>query len=111
MLLDVHLPVKHRSILEDSTYVQEPIELQSGDAFVIYSDGVLEAGIKQEIIDPDEDNPEEDAFGQERLEAVILENASLSAEALLDAISNAVTRHASGNKQYDDITLIVMKVE
>jgi len=98
-------------ILEDSTYNQEPVELQSGDVFVIYSDGVLEAGITQEPIDPDDDNPEEDAFGQERLEAAIVENASLPADALLDAISDAVTRYASGNKQFDDITLIVMKVE
>ena len=90
---------------EQCSYEQETIKLQPKDALVIYSDGVTDAGATPEAPNP------EDAFGQERLEAAIVANASLPASALLDAISDAVTRHASGNKQFDDITLIVMKVE
>ncbi len=38
-------------------------------------------------------------------------NASLSADALLNAISDEVTRYVGDGKQFDDITLIVMKVK
>ena len=92
-------------MLEDCSYEHETIELQPKDALVIYSDGVIDAGITLETTNP------EDAFGQERLETTIMDNASLSANAILEAISTAVSRHASGGKQFDDITLIVMKVE
>jgi len=92
-------------IFEHFIYDQETIELQPKDALVIYSDGVTDAGTTPESAGF------EDAFGQERLEAAIVANASLPASALLDAISGEVTRYASGSKQFDDITMIVMKVE
>jgi sigma-B regulation protein RsbU (phosphoserine phosphatase) len=92
-------------IFEECSYDQDTIELQPHDALVIYSDGVTDAGATPEAPNP------EDAFGQERLEATIVAHASLPAKALLEAISDEVTRYASGIKQFDDITLIVMKVE
>jgi len=92
-------------MLEQCSYEQETVELQTNDTFVIYSDGVLDAGITPEVGDP------EYGFGQERLEAAIVKNAALPAKALLDTISNEVKRYASGIKQFDDITLIAMKVE
>jgi sigma-B regulation protein RsbU (phosphoserine phosphatase) len=92
-------------MLEQCSYEQETIELQTNDILVIYSDGVIDAGIIPEIGNP------EDGFGQERLEAAIVKNNNLSANALLGEISNEVTRYASGIKQFDDITLIIMKVE
>ncbi|MBM3237211.1 hypothetical protein FJZ31_13040 [Candidatus Poribacteria bacterium] len=92
-------------IFEQCSYEQETIELHPNDALVIYSDGVTDAGATPEAPNP------EDGFGQERLEATIVANASLPANALLDAISDEVTRYASGNKLFDDITMIVMKVE
>jgi serine phosphatase RsbU (regulator of sigma subunit) len=93
-------------IFEYSSYEQEIIDLRQNDALVIYSDGVTDAGTT-----PESGSFEEDAFGQERLEETIVANAKLSANDLLDAISNEVVRHAGGGKQFDDITLIVMKVE
>ncbi len=92
-------------IFEECTYDQETIELQPQDALVIYSDGVTDAGTTPESVGP------EDEFGRERLEATVLAHAALPAGDMLDAISEEVIRHASGSKQFDDITLIVMKVE
>jgi len=92
-------------IFEESNYYQDTIKLQSDDALIIYSDGVTDAGTTPESADLEE------CFGQERLEAVIMANASLSADAILNAISDEVTRYAGDGKQFDDITLIVMKVE
>jgi serine phosphatase RsbU (regulator of sigma subunit) len=92
-------------MFEECSYEQETIELRPNDALVVYSDGVTDAGATPEAPNP------EDGFGQERLEATIMANSSLPANALLDVISDEVTRYASGNKQFDDITMIVMKVE
>lgn len=89
-------------VFEQCRYDQETIELQPQDVLVLYSDGVTDAGVTPET---------DDAFGEERLEAVVVTHASLPANALLDKISDEVARYASGHKQFDDITLIVMKVE
>ena len=92
-------------IFEHSGYYQDTIGLQSNDALVIYSDGVTDAGTTPESADLEE------CFGQERLEEIIIANAALSASELLDAITDEVIRFAGDCKQFDDITLIVMKVE
>ena len=92
-------------LFEYWNYEQDIIELRSKDALIIYSDGVTDAGTT-----PESENFD-DAFGQERLESMLLANANLPAEALLDTIFNEVTQHAAGSEQFDDITLIVMKVE
>ncbi len=102
-LLEVGGPLV--GIFDDSSYDQETIRLQSEDVLVIYSDGVTDAGTTPESLNLDE------AFGQERLEATILANASLPANAILDAIVKEVTRYVGSSKQFDDITLIVVKVE
>ena len=92
-------------IFEHCSYEHDIVRLKSGDALVIYSDGVTDAGTTPEAEDID------DAFGQERLESVIMANASLSADELLNTIAGEVTQYAAGSKQFDDITLIVMKVK
>ncbi len=89
-------------VFEQCSYDQETIELQPQDVLVIYSDGVTDAGVTPET---------DDAFGEERLEAVVVTYASLPAQAILDKISDEVAGYASGHKQFDDITLIIMKVD
>ncbi|MDQ1329387.1 MAG: phosphoserine phosphatase RsbU/P [Candidatus Poribacteria bacterium] len=92
-------------IFDDSVYEQETVKLQSNDVLVIYSDGVTDAGIDQET------GSENDAFGQQRLEEVIVANVSLPAEELLKSINDEVTKYAHKLKQFDDITLIVIKAD
>lgn len=91
-------------MFEHCTYDHGIVDLRPGDALVIYSDGVTDAGITMESDD------EDDAFGQDRLESLVVANATLTASELLDVISSEVTQYAAGGKQFDDITLIVMKV-
>ena len=92
-------------MFEQCSYSQATISLQSRDVLVIYSDGVTDAGTSADTDEPD------DAFGQERLETIIATHSTLSADALLDRIIAEVTGYANRQKQFDDITLIVMKVE
>jgi len=93
-------------VFDNFSYEQETIELRPDDVMVIYSDGVTDAGTTQESI-----TFEEDAFGQERLQSLITSNASLKSNEILNAISDEVKRYTGDSKQFDDITLIVTKVE
>ena len=48
-------------------------------------------------------------FGEERLIELVKENAARSASEIREAILTAVTDHAAGVPQSDDITLVVIK--
>jgi sigma-B regulation protein RsbU (phosphoserine phosphatase) len=85
-------------LIEDTTYVEQTVDLNVGDSLVVYSDGVSEAM-----------NESEEFFDDERLVAVVRQAAGLPAEAtgrrLLDAVSAFVGEAAPS----DDMSLIVVK--
>jgi sigma-B regulation protein RsbU (phosphoserine phosphatase) len=83
------------------SYTNTPIELQSGDRFLLYTDGIPEAS-----------NSAEEFFGEDRLKAFIEEWESLAADAFADALLARLS-HWSGSSrgaQTDDITLVVVDV-
>ncbi len=75
-------------------------KLASGDVLVIYTDGISEAG--------ERDDGEGEEFGEERLLAAIRNYQHRSAEEILDGILRQVDRF-SPDQQADDMTLIVGK--
>ena len=84
----------------DEVELQEvEIELTSGDIIVLYTDGVTEA------IDENEEQ-----FGQEKLIRVISENRNLSAHGIIGRVDEKVKEFAGKQSQFDDITLIILKV-
>jgi sigma-B regulation protein RsbU (phosphoserine phosphatase) len=94
-------------VLPDITIEQQQISLHAGDVLLFYTDGVTEAM-----------NENLDEFGMERLEAAgkmpVLDGVetavSHDAPSILDAITSAITTHTGATAQFDDITLVVMKV-
>lgn len=80
-------------------YTEQNITLRTGDLLVFYTDGVTEA--------LNEDETEE--FGKERLLDCIKNNRNSTAEEVQRNIIEEVLKFSKG-KQYDDITLIVIKV-
>ncbi len=80
-------------------YKEQKIPLSSNDLLVLYTDGVTES--------MNEDETEE--FGAERLLECIKRNRNKSADKIQQAIIEAIEAF-SHNIQYDDITLIVIKV-
>lgn len=80
-------------------YDQAVIELQPGDLLVCYTDGVTEA--------MSEDEAEE--YEEERLIECIRAHRGQSSGAIMQAIVDDVNQFSSGI-QYDDLTLIVIKV-
>jgi phosphoserine phosphatase RsbU/P len=73
----------------------ETLELQPGETFVLYTDGVSEAF-----------DPNEELFGEERLLALLQASPGRSARETTLGVLEAVRRHAAGAPQSDDITVV-----
>ncbi len=84
--------------LSASTYEEATHDFRPGDLLLVYSDGLTEAM---------SDGREE--FGEERAEAVLRAHHGASAQAVVDALVEAVRAHAGAVPQSDDITLLVVK--
>jgi sigma-B regulation protein RsbU (phosphoserine phosphatase) len=79
-------------------FEQREIDVEPGDLLVFYTDGVTES------MDADHQ-----IFGEDRLWDVIAANAGSSAQAVLDAIVDAVQDFAGSIAQSDDLTLFVVR--
>ncbi len=85
--------------LADVAYEVEAVELRPGDLIVAYTDGVTEAF-----------DPEEQEFGEDRLQEVVLAAAHLPVGVVADRIVEAVRMFVREAPQHDDITLVVARV-
>jgi sigma-B regulation protein RsbU (phosphoserine phosphatase) len=86
-------------VLDEITLESVKIPLKSGDLIVLYTDGVTEAV-----------NALDEEYGVERLTACVEKNSSETAKEIIDAIVADVTGFAGERPQYDDITIMVLKV-
>lgn len=86
--------------LENNVYEKEDINLSSGDIIIIYSDGITEAM-----------DANDNEFGEENLIRAITQNINLSAKNLTDKIITNIKSFVGDQKQFDDMTLIVIKKE
>ena len=78
---------------------EKVISLQRGDIVVLYADGVTEAI-----------NGKEEQFGKERLISIAEKNRNLPASELVRRIQQEVSAFSQGQPQFDDITLMILKV-
>jgi CHASE2 domain-containing sensor protein len=86
-------------VTEDAQYKQVQYDIEKGDTVVVFTDGVSEAR-----------NRKNQEFGTENIKNIILENAALSSEKILDIIKEKVFKFSYRCAQHDDITLIVLSV-
>ncbi len=84
-------------ISEDEKWERSTLGLESGDAFVLYTDGITEAK-----------NSEEMLFGEERLVESIKRNFASTAKELQEAILNDLKLFMAEDPQLDDIALAVL---
>ena len=80
------------------SYDEVEVALETGDVFVFYTDGVVDARAGRE------------EYGEERLHQGIEEHAALAAPALGDALLRGLEGFLDGESLVDDVTLIVIKV-
>ena len=69
-----------------------------GDLLVVQSDGIGEAM-----------NGNQEQFGEERLQSILLQQKHRSAEEIIDTVVKEVRNHAGAHPQSDDITIMVIK--
>lgn len=87
-------------LLEKTHFVPETFEFKPGDMFVAYTDGITEY-----------DNPEGDLFGQRRLENVLCQCRDKSSEEAIQCILDDLSDFGDGQRQRDDMTLLVMRAQ
>jgi sigma-B regulation protein RsbU (phosphoserine phosphatase) len=85
-------------LVGSSVYSEQVVELERGDVFVAYSDGVTEAR-----------NLNGDFFGTERFLRLLPSWRGLSVDSLGQAITGEVDRFVGEARANDDISLVILK--
>jgi sigma-B regulation protein RsbU (phosphoserine phosphatase) len=86
-------------IMSDITLEEKEVPLREGDVVILFTDGVTESI-----------NRKQEQFGQERLIKLIEENRTLSAREIVNKIEQKVAVFSEGQSQFDDLTLVAVKV-
>lgn len=86
-------------VIDNIELEETEIELTKGDVVVLYTDGVTEAISENK-----------ERFEQERLTKVITKNRNSPAQDILKEIKEELLRFAGKQPQFDDITLMILKV-
>jgi sigma-B regulation protein RsbU (phosphoserine phosphatase) len=84
----------------DQTLEEYSIGLEENDTIVLYTDGVTEA--KNEHLED---------FGDKQFSEILRSGNKLSAEELSNKIIREITVFSSNHAQYDDITLVIIKLQ
>jgi sigma-B regulation protein RsbU (phosphoserine phosphatase) len=83
-----------------ATYDELNLRGHAGDAFLFFSDGILDATRRDGQM-----------FGRRHLEEIVTQNANRTAEELAEAVFSAVCEHAEGVEAFDDQTIVAIKVK
>lgn len=78
-------------------YESGAVQLRQGDHIVLFTDGVLEAR-----------NTQGEEYGEERLRALLKENAGSETPEILKRLQEAIAAFSADTPQHDDITMMVM---
>ncbi len=87
-------------LFDEVEYEELRFRAKPGDLFVFFSDGILDARSRHG-----------ESFGRERVEKIVAECATKSADCAVNNIFQAVTEHAAGVEMFDDQTVVAIKVK
>jgi sigma-B regulation protein RsbU (phosphoserine phosphatase) len=87
-------------LFDEAEYDEFSFKAKPGDLFVFYSDGILDAR-----------NRDGRSFGSERVEKIVLDCQSQSADCVVNNIFKAVAEHTAGADPFDDQTVVAIRVK
>ncbi len=82
----------------DNPLTELLIDLDPGDVILYYTDGLTEA-----------ENRHQEAYGEERMAQMLMQNAHTTAHAIRDALVKDVAVFTAGEPPFDDITLMIVR--
>jgi len=85
-------------LFEGASYQPSRLQLNRGDALVIYSDGLVDAR-----------SPDDVGWGHERLLEVLPRLSYEKSEQLLESVVSVVDEYMDGSDQFDDLTVMVFR--
>ncbi len=85
-------------VVEQASFEERTIELNSGDLVCLYTDGVTEAH-----------SPDRELFGENRLREALIKYQDLDAENILENVLQTVADHTADIPRGDDLTLLIVK--
>lgn len=85
-------------VFKGADYAEGTVTLVDGDVLVLYTDGITEVF-----------NAEEEEFGEERLEQLVVKHASRPADRLANLIVETAAAFGQERGAFDDETLVVIK--
>jgi sigma-B regulation protein RsbU (phosphoserine phosphatase) len=85
---------------EDAEYQSKVCPLTTGDVMVLYTDGITEGN-----------NEKGEMYGEERLHEIIRASVGLPAKEIMEKILADLEKFCGSAPQYDDITLMVIRVK
>ncbi len=98
-IVELKANAKPLGIFADQEFYTETFDLEPNQTLVLYSDGIIEAN-----------NNNNEEFSKEKLIDIIIDKKDLSAEAISEEILREVEEFAEDQEQFDDITLIIIKI-
>jgi phosphoserine phosphatase RsbU/P len=87
-------------LFDDASYDEFKFTAKTGDIFVFFSDGILDAR-----------NRSGELFGRTRVEEIITQCAGQSAECVVNSLFKAVADHSAGVETFDDQTVVAILVK
>lgn len=98
VIRQIELPGILLGIEENSDYASTSVKLQSGDLLVLFTDGVFDVV-----------NQNNEMWGEENFIETVRKNAQKSPEQCVEAVLKQISSHQGEEKQFDDMTMIVIK--
>ena len=87
-------------LIEDyENYEVGEVKLSSGDCLIMYTDGLVEAN-----------NQTGEEFGEDKFIEEAIQSINLSSKQIVEKLIDDVKLHSYGANQYDDLTLLALKV-
>jgi sigma-B regulation protein RsbU (phosphoserine phosphatase) len=87
-------------LFDEADYDEFKFRMKPGDMFVFFSDGILDAR-----------NRSGELFGRRRVEQIVSECTSQTADCVVESLFKAVADHSAGVETFDDQTVVAIRVK